>query len=220
MQLKNSYRNHPILVSLLLMVLLSVLIFVGIMYALDVYTRHNSSIVMPEMRGQNLTEAERMLTDLDLHYELIDSVYDATLPPGVVVEMVPKSGNTVKPGRIIFLTINARASRKGIIPDLKDMSSRQALAVLRGLGFEKIKERYIAGDFVNLTDGVELLDGSNLAPGTRLPINSTLVLRVINGYSSFTTDSLLSEGDDTFGSLVDSISEEAESGEDNSEAWW
>lgn len=218
MQLKNFHHKYPVLFHLILMTLASGFILMGILFGLDIYTRHDSSIVMPELRGKDLKEAERLLSSHNLRYELVDSVYDKSLAPGVVVEMVPQSGNTVKPGRIIFLSINARSARKGIVPDLKDMSGRQALAILKGLGFEQVTERYISGDFVNLTDGVELADGRNVLAGTRLPITTPLVLRVINGYAPLPADSSLIDESITYGSSQDSASGKNE--EENSESWW
>ncbi|WP_373812424.1 PASTA domain-containing protein [Porphyromonas loveana] len=218
MQLKNFYRKHPIISTLLLVIAASIFIFVGTMFALDIYTRHNSSIIMPELRGKGLKEAERLLAEHDLRYEIVDSVYDASLAPGVVVEMVPSSGNTVKPGRIIFLSITARDARKGIIPDLKDMSGRQAMAVLKGLGFERITERYVSGDYVNLTDGVELADGRSVPAGTRLPITTPLVLRIVNGYGPLLGDSLLIDESTPYGAQADSLGEKNE--DEHSETWW
>ncbi len=218
MQLKNFYRKHPIISTLLLVIAASIFIFVGTMFALDIYTRHNSSIIMPELRGKGLKEAERLLAEHDLRYEIVDSVYDASLAPGVVVEMVPRSGNTVKPGRIIFLSITARDARKGIIPDLKDMSGRQAMAVLKGLGFERITERYVSGDYVDLTDGVELADGRNVLAGTRLPITTPLVLRIVNGYGPLLGDSLLIDESTPYGAQADSLGEKNE--DEHSESWW
>lgn len=98
------------------------------------------------------------------------------------------------------------------------MSSRQAHAILKGLGFEQVTERYISGDFINLTDGVELADGRNVLAGTRLPITTPLVLRVINGYAPLSPDSSLIDEPITYSSSADTASGKAE--EENSESWW
>ena len=79
MQLKNFHHKYPVLFHLILMTLASGFILMGILFGLDIYTRHDSSIVMPELRGKDLKEAERLLSSHNLRYELVDSVYDKSL---------------------------------------------------------------------------------------------------------------------------------------------
>ncbi|MDL2222383.1 PASTA domain-containing protein, partial [Parabacteroides sp. OttesenSCG-928-N08] len=61
---------------------------------------------------------------------MIDSVFSKDVAPGSVVELVPKAGSKVKEGRIVFVTINALTAQMGRIPEVEDLSFRQAYALL------------------------------------------------------------------------------------------
>ncbi len=53
-------------------------------------------------------------------------------------------------------TVNALTSQMATIPEVEDLSFRQAYAILRARGFEKIEIEYVPGDFKDLALGVEL----------------------------------------------------------------
>ena len=50
-------------------------------------------------------------------------------------ELIVKSGLSVKEGQIVFVTINALTSQMAVIPEVEDLSFRQAYALLRARGF-------------------------------------------------------------------------------------
>ena len=171
-------RRSSLLLHLSLMVLISIAIVALTLIWMHFFTRHGSSVKIPDIYGLPAVEAERILNDANLRYEVIDSVYTTEVPKGAVFEVTPQTGSQVKAGRIIFLTINASSPRKGIIPSLVDVSERQARARLISLGFEHITPSYVPGDFDNLTLGVQLPSGEEIAPGTRIPLSTPLILLI------------------------------------------
>ncbi len=168
------------------MILASVLIVVLALLWMNLFTRHGSSVEIPDIYGLPESEAVRLLDKADLRYEVIDSVYTTEVPKGAVYDLSPKAGSKVKAGRIIFLTLNATSPRNGVIPSLVDVSERQARARLLSIGFEHITPSYVAGSFDDLVLGVQSLSGQTLAPGTRIPLSTPLVLLV----SVATSDSI------------------------------
>ena len=168
------------------MILASVLIVVLALLWMNRFTRHGSSVEIPDIYGLPESEAVRLLDKADLRYEVIDSVYTTEVPKGAVYDLSPKAGSKVKAGRIIFLTLNATSPRNGVIPSLVDVSERQARARLLSIGFEHITPSYVAGSFDDLVLGVQSLSGQTLAPGTRIPLSTPLVLLV----SVATSDSI------------------------------
>lgn len=171
-------RRSSLLLHIALMILASVIIVVLALVWMHFFTRHGSSIEIPNVYGISALEAERMLDDAHLRCEVIDSVYTTEVAPGAVYDVTPQIGSQVKAGRIIFLTINASSPRNGVIPSLVDVSERQARARLISLGFEHITPSYVAGDFDDLTMGIQLPSGEMLAPGTRVPLSTHLILLV------------------------------------------
>ena len=95
---------------------------------------------------------------------MIDSVFSKDVAPGSIVELVPGVGSKVKEGRIVFVTINALTSQMAVIPEVEDLSFRQAYALLRARGFSSVEIEYVPGDYKDLAMGVEL-NGRTLLKG-------------------------------------------------------
>ncbi len=171
-------RRPSILIHIGLMILASVIVVVLALVWMNFFTRHGSSVEIPDIYGLPADEAVQLLDKADLRYEVIDSVYTTEVPKGAVYDLTPKAGSRVKAGRIIFLTLNASYPRNGVIPSLVDVSERQARARLVSLGFENITPSYVAGSFDDLVMGVQLPSGQALAPGTRIPLATPIILLV------------------------------------------
>ena len=63
-------------------------------------------------------------------------------PKGTVVEQDPVAGAEVKPDRKVYLVMNAMQPQMIDVPDLVDMSKRQAISVLEILGLRVAELRY------------------------------------------------------------------------------
>ena len=124
-----------------------------------------------------------------LRYNIIDSVFSKDVPPGAIVEVVPAPGSKVKQGRILFVTINANTSLMAVLPEVADLSFRQAYALLRSLGFSSVEVKYIPGDYRNLAIGVEWNERP-VEPGRHIPLNAHLVLIVSSGEAEIDSTAL------------------------------
>ena len=164
--------------------LLAIVVLCGLIYGtlkwLDVYTRHNEAVVVPDVKGLKVEEAEEFFKNNNLRYNVIDSVYSKNVKPGAIVELVPQAGSKVKEGRIVFITVNALTSQMATIPEVEDLSFRQAYALLRARGFEKIEIEYVPGTYKDLAVAVTA-GGRILQKGDHVPLASQLVWRVSSG---------------------------------------
>lgn len=116
------------------------LLLVGLGWVwLRAYTRHDSAVEVPDLKGMTLEEASAALTARDLLVEVIDSVYNDEAPKGTVVQQDPPSGRTVKPERRIYVVMNASQPKMIDMPALVNLSKRQAISVLEIVGL-KVKE--------------------------------------------------------------------------------
>ena len=182
--------KHPFFITLVLAVLVSSGILYGTLKWLESYTRHNEAVVVPDVKGLKMDEASSFITKSELNYSIIDSVFSKTVAPGAIVEIAPAAGSKVKKGRILFLTVNALTSQMGEIPEVEDLSFRQAYALLTARGFESVKIEYVNGVYKDLAIGVELR-GKLLKQGDKVPLSSSLVLKVSSGETDlFDPDSL------------------------------
>ncbi|MCC8154739.1 MAG: PASTA domain-containing protein [Tannerellaceae bacterium] len=187
----------PLWCHLVFAVVLSAILLVCTLKWLEVYTHHNEAVIVPDIKGLKLDKAEEFLKSCGLRYNVIDSVYSKDAAPGSIVEVEPAPGSKVKEGRILFVTVNALTSQMAAIPEVADLSARQAYALLLARGFENIQTKYVDGQYKDLALRVELF-GRTVQPNEMTPLNASLVLIVSNGFvQPFEEDSLDSIGIDS-----------------------
>ncbi len=196
----------------------SLLVFVSMIF-LKFYTRHNDSVVVPTLTGLSQQEATTLLQFNDLGMEVIDSVYNETMAPGVILESVPKSGSSVKRSRTIYVTVNTTIVRQSRIPEVYEISRRQAEAALRRAGFINIREEYVPGVYSDLATAVK--DGNTgvtLLPGSSIAYNHPIILQVT---STQLMDSLSLAQQNSLDSLIQDEVENARSqNSDNGNGWF
>ena len=178
--------------NLIAMPIVVIAIIFGVLHWLDIYTHHGESIIVPNVNGLPLKQAENELGKKNLRSVVIDSNYVKGMPAGAILEQKPLGGAKVKIGRSIYLTINTGEVPKVSIPDIIDNSSfRQAEARLRALGFKLTEPEYIEGE-KGWIYGVKY-NGKELVSGEKIPREAVLTLCVgddeLKG-DSIQTDSL------------------------------
>ena len=169
-------------------VLKNVLIAVGIIIVLswialigiDFYTHHGESEVIPDLRGLYVEEAEQILAKKGLYPQVIDSVYVRNKKLGTIVDQIPPPNSIVKSNRPIYFIINSRKVREVILPEINDVSYRQADAMLQSVGLSVASVVYTPSEFKDLVTDVTF-HGRTVFPGSRIPEGSALVLVVGSG---------------------------------------
>ena len=124
-----------------------------------------------------MEEAELLLKEQQLGYEVIDSVYLKRLSPGEITEQSPAKGTKVKKNRKVYLTINAKGSRMIPVPELRNISFRQAQLTLKNMGFKLGEIEYRPSEFADLVMDIKEREQS-VPAGTLLSEGSELVLVV------------------------------------------
>ena len=114
-----------------------IVIFSTIKY-LDVYSNHGEEITVPNLVGKKSSVAKMQLEDMGLSYEILDSIYDPSLPNGIVkqqmIEPTSISKVKVKENRIIGL----RLSKKTELTEMPDLVFKHvdfAQGILENRGF-------------------------------------------------------------------------------------
>jgi len=181
--------NRFFWVNIIAMVVVAVLIVFGALKGLDIYTRHGQAVVVPDVKGMSVSEAEKMFRDQGLTYVVSDSNYVKNKPSGIILDLNPSVGQKVKEGRTIYLTINTLSTPLCVVPDVADNSSvRQAQAKLMAAGFELTENRMVSGE-KDWVYGV-IYQGHQLQIGDKAPIGATLTLMVGDGVQSAGADSV------------------------------
>lgn len=165
-------------------ILLAFALVVGITWItlllIDQYTRLGEAVPVPDLRGLYEEEAMSTLRSMDLYVQVIDSVYDRNRALGTIIEQIPSPGSSVKKNRSIFLILNKRQMKTVPMPEVNDISFRQADALLRSLGLRVAHVEYKPSEFKDLVIDVRY-NGQHIESGTRLVEGSALVLVVGSG---------------------------------------
>ncbi|MCL2289294.1 MAG: PASTA domain-containing protein [Bacteroidetes bacterium] len=162
---------------LLAMVLL-VVIFVVALAVLKSYTRHGTEVVMPDFIGMNAQEL-LMKEDISKDYIIVvsDYIYDRKTLPGTVLKQDPHVGEMVKKGRKVYVTVASSDPPKVTMPQLQDVSLRQAEIMLRAIGLERGTVIFKPSPFENAVLE-QLYNGRAIAPGTEISAGETITLVV------------------------------------------
>lgn len=190
--------NNVYLKNITAMILIAIILICITLFFVNRYTRHNEAIEVPDLKGLQVEDAAAMISAKNLRYEVVDSVFQRDGVPGAILEQIPGGKSSVKYGRTIYLTIQAKNEPLVAIPDLEDASLRQAETLLNALGINQINIVSVPSEFQDLVYGVEY-KGSPLKGGQKIPKGSTVTLKVGNGNGhDASTDSLQINGSETF----------------------
>lgn len=184
--------KHPIIFNF---IIISIIAIIGILiayYSIAIFTRHGEYNVVPLVEKMNYSSAIEKLRQDGFKTEISDSTYRDDILPGCVIEQSPKANSKVKPGRVVYLIINATTPKKVTISNIEGISVRQAKAILEGLGFKNknIKVVYRLGKHKDLVQAIKS-NGKKIYPGQKVAVNSNIVLEVSDGRIEQITDSLL-----------------------------
>lgn len=202
---KEFISRHPVLANVIIIILVA-LAGIGIVYfSFAIFTHHGESNKVPGVEKMSYTQAIEILHSNGFKVDIRDSLYKEDEKPGYVIEQFPKANSIVKPGRKIFLYINAVHPKEVIIDEdnnpredaLKSTSFRQGKARLEELGFKNIKVIKILGE----NDCISKIyaDGKVVKKMQKTPINARIVMEVFDGNLEAVRDSLSLDLDPGYG---------------------
>lgn len=171
---------------LLLAVLIGVILLLGTLVGLKVYTHHGQAISVPDMTGLAEEEVEDVTASRDLRYEIVDSVYSSEMPRGTVLKQNPAPGSKVKKNRRIFLTMNAVHPEMVTMPRLVGLSIRQARLALQNAGLQLGEIEY-RPDYAINNVLQQMHRGSVIKEGTEIRKDARIDLVLGMGLSNETT---------------------------------
>ena len=156
----------------------SILIGLGVLWYLKIYTNHDSDLIeVIDLSGKDSNDALKYLENIGLEGEVTDTVYKDGVEKLAVINQNPAPGMMVKPGRKIYLVININSIPMVSVPDLANKSSlSQARNILirKHLKLGKLTEQI--SSFVKSKNDQPIL--AQYYPGTDKPIKpGTMVER-------------------------------------------
>lgn len=194
--LQGMASRHPVLANLIIIAIVAVLGIMIAYFSTAIFTKHGESDIVPKIENISYTEAIKILHDKGFRVDIRDSLFRDDIKPGYVIEQFPKANSVVKPGRKIFLYINAVHPKEVIIDNdnnpredaLRSFSFRQGMAKLEELGFKNIRVVRVLGD--NDCIVKILANGKVVKKMQKVPVNAKIVVEVYDGRLGDLRDSL------------------------------
>ena len=169
-------KEKKFYINLLLIVILCGVLLWLTFKLLDRYTRHGKVYIMPDFVGQDFQQVKHDHSK-DFNFILIDSVYPKGQQPGSIYQQDPLPGSKIKKGRNVYAIIVAVNPEKTIMPNLKNLSVREAIGRLESSGLDVDRLDYQSYSYKNNVID-QYYQGEPIAAGTELVKGSKIVLKV------------------------------------------
>lgn len=187
MSLKNFIFSKMFFKNLGLAAVIAVGVLMLLLIWLNFYTRHGQARPVPDFYGLSVEQAREMAGKSKVRFQVIDSIYTSQVPKGCVAEQNPKPGFKVKKWRNIAVTINAFKPEMVAMPNLIDLSLRQASKVLESSGLELGQRRYKPDLSINFVIE-QIYNGRDINPGDSIQKGSVVDIVLGKGLSNQRTD--------------------------------
>lgn len=162
---------------------ISVGLMLALIFILNSYTKHGQEQGVPDIKGKSFYDAKKILSKNNLDYIVVDSTYAEHLPPLAIVDQQPRTGNKVKKGRKIYLTINTTHPPSVKMPNLIDVSKRQAEIILNSWGLKIGQYVYIPDMALDAVQNVQI-KGRDVKEGDIIPKGTVVDLVLGDGFGS------------------------------------
>lgn len=166
--------------NVLAIIIIVVLLLSGVSLVLNSVTRHGESLTVPDITGLKVADAQQILLSKNLKFVITDSLFFEDKPKNSVLDQNPSPQSKVKEGRVVYITINSSKAPLVNMPNLIDVSYRQAQVMLQSVGLKAGKLIYKPDIAKNVV--LEQIMGSTHVPaGQKIPKGSTVDLVLGDG---------------------------------------
>ncbi|MCM1531095.1 MAG: PASTA domain-containing protein [Bacteroides sp.] len=166
--------------QLLLMIVILVLLVAGVLLSLRFFTNHGQDIRVADIRGMYLRDLEPFSKEFGFKFVIRDSVYDPDKEPGEIIAQSPQAGEHVKKNRTFYVVVAASLPASVQMPDLQDLSLRQAEALLETYGL-KVGAKFTVPSIVKGAVIGQLYQGEEIEPGSMIRRGSSIDLQIGDG---------------------------------------
>lgn len=181
MSLLKFLLSKTFLKQILIAIGVSVLLVILVMQYLKVTTKHGDYILVPDLTKKSLNEVDQILEKAKLRSVVLDSTeFNPDFPRFAVIEQDPEPNTEVKEGRKIYLTINPTGYRKVKVPNVIQVTRRNAESMLKAVGLNVAKVSYIDEIGEDMVYYIRY-KGEDILPGTQLPKTAGVELVCGNG---------------------------------------
>lgn len=134
------------------------------------YTNYNEGITVPDVTQVSLHEAEEILDKYGLRSEVSERRANSAYPANYVIDQSPSADYIVKPNRKIYLTVNTAVKPTVEVPNVENLSLRNAEIQLQNYGLEKGSISYESSRFKNTILRQSVPEGTIVEKGTKVDL--------------------------------------------------
>lgn len=145
-------------------------------WLMPAYTHYNEGVTLPDVTKVSLEEAVSILDQYGLRHEILDRRAHSAYPADYIIDQAPPARQIVKPDRKVYLTVNTAERPTVVVPDVVNMSLRNARIQLENYGLNigtisydsgrfraVIRQSIPAGDTVDVETTIDLTVSDGLA---------------------------------------------------------
>ncbi len=161
---------------------LFIVVGIGLLFLTDsvimpAYTNFNEGVTVPDVTRISLDEAEEVLANMGLRFEVADRRANSAYPADYVIDQSPNAANIVKPNRKIYLTVNTEMKPQVVVPKVVNLSLRNAEIQLQNYGLKVGSRSYESSRFKNILR-------QSIAAGTTVEKGTVVDLVVGDGFGT------------------------------------
>lgn len=177
----NFLKSKTFLIQLGLAVVATIVVVMVALQWLKSTTNHGEFVEVPDFSKMSVMEMRKTVEDAGLRYQILDSSnYNPDYPRFSILDQNPPAGNKVKANRKIYLTVNPSGYKKVSVPDIIQVTQRNATSMLRAVGLEVERVTYIDELGKDMVYNMKF-KGKYVKPGDKLPKTSKIELICGNG---------------------------------------
>ncbi|HMB97454.1 MAG TPA: PASTA domain-containing protein [Balneolaceae bacterium] len=153
----------------------AIMLFLADKVLMPEYTNYNEGVTVPDVTKISLTEARQLLESYGLRYEVADRRAHSSYPADYIIDQTPGASQIVKPNRKVYLTVNTAVQPKAVVPNLVNMSFRNAKIQLENYGLSLGTTSYESSRFKNT------VLWQSLTPRDTVPKGSVVDITISDG---------------------------------------
>ncbi len=179
--LLNFLRSRVFLINLGLAFLALILLSFLALQWLKSSTNHGEFVEVPNLSKLSVAEVRRVIKESNLRLEVLDSAnFNPDYPRFSIIEQNPPAGNKVKENRKIYVTVNPSGYKKVTVPNIIQVTQRNARTMLRAVDLDVERVTYIDQLGKDMVYYIKF-KGKRINEGDKIPKTSKIELVCGNG---------------------------------------
>ncbi|MEP3370974.1 MAG: PASTA domain-containing protein [Maribacter dokdonensis] len=174
-------KSKTFLIQLGLAVLVLIITIFLVLRYLNSTTNHGEFVEVPDFSKKSVMEMRKSIEEAGLRYEVLDSAnYNPDYPRFSIIEQNPTAGSKVKENRKVYFTVNPSGYKKVTVPQIIQVTKRNASSMLKAVGLDVQRVTYIDELGKDMVYRIKF-KGKDIKPGDKLPKTSKIELICGNG---------------------------------------